>query len=111
MNHSFLHKQALIKDNICIAVIEFQDHDTDLMDNTFLKFDYDIIVDTCSVESDPAFGASWDGNNFNFKIFDSWVLGEDLKWYPPTPKPDGDFWWDEESKSWIESIYSSDDNR
>lgn len=104
MNHSFLHKQALIKNNICIAVIEFQDHDGDLMISTFSKFDYDFAIDTCSTESDPAFGASWDGSNFNIKLFNSWTLGEDLKWHPPVPKPDDNFYWDEELQTWVENL-------
>jgi hypothetical protein len=30
----------------------------------------------------------------------SWVDGEG--WVPPTPKPDGDYTWDEESQSWVD---------
>lgn len=36
------------------------------------------------------------------KIFESWVLDRDTcTWVAPTPMPDGDCYWDEESRSWI----------
>ncbi len=35
------------------------------------------------------------------KPFDSWTLvGE--TWTPPTPKPEGKYYWDEKSLTWIE---------
>lgn len=33
--------------------------------------------------------------------FPSWSLDENNNWQPPTPKPEGDFYWDEESLSWL----------
>jgi len=33
--------------------------------------------------------------------FPSWMLDENNDWQPPVPKPEGDFYWDEESLSWI----------
>jgi hypothetical protein len=33
--------------------------------------------------------------------FPSWTL-ENVKWIPPTPKPEGDYNWDEETLAWIE---------
>ena len=30
----------------------------------------------------------------------SWVDGEG--WVPPIPKPDGDYYWDEDAQSWVE---------
>jgi len=36
--------------------------------------------------------------------YDSWLLDENFDWQPPTPKPDGDFWfWDEENLNWMEA--------
>ena len=32
----------------------------------------------------------------------SWTLDSNNDWQPPTPKPEGDFYWDEESLSWLE---------
>ena len=34
--------------------------------------------------------------------FPSWTLDENFDWQPPTPKPDGEYVWDEDSLSWIE---------
>ena len=33
--------------------------------------------------------------------FPSWSLDSNNDWQPPTPKPEGDFYWDEESLSWL----------
>jgi len=33
--------------------------------------------------------------------FQSWTL-ENVKWIPPTPKPEGDYMWHEETLTWIE---------
>lgn len=34
--------------------------------------------------------------------FASWSLDENFDWQPPTIKPDGDYYWDEQTLSWIE---------
>tara|TARA_R110002126_G_scaffold196815_1_gene344780 strand:- start:36 stop:383 length:348 start_codon:yes stop_codon:yes gene_type:complete len=34
--------------------------------------------------------------------FASWSLDADNDWQPPTPKPEGDFYWNEETTTWIE---------
>jgi hypothetical protein len=31
----------------------------------------------------------------------SWLLDANNDWQAPTPKPEGDFYWDEESLSWL----------
>tara|TARA_R110000822_G_C15215368_1_gene483733 strand:- start:39 stop:386 length:348 start_codon:yes stop_codon:yes gene_type:complete len=36
--------------------------------------------------------------------FASWSLDADNDWQPPTPKPEGDFYWNEETTTWIEAI-------
>ena len=33
--------------------------------------------------------------------FASWSLDSNNDWQPPTPKPEGEFKWDEESLSWL----------
>jgi hypothetical protein len=33
--------------------------------------------------------------------FLSWSLDANHDWQPPTPKPDGNFYWDESSLSWL----------
>jgi hypothetical protein len=35
------------------------------------------------------------------KPFPSWSLDANHDWQPPTPKPDGNFYWDESSLSWL----------
>jgi hypothetical protein len=35
------------------------------------------------------------------KVYDSWVLGDDGKWHPPVPMPEGEPWmWDEDLLKW-----------
>ena len=31
----------------------------------------------------------------------SWTLDENNDWQPPTPKPDGDYYWNEETQTWL----------
>ena len=33
--------------------------------------------------------------------FASWLLDSNNDWQPPTPKPEGNYYWDEESLSWL----------
>ena len=35
------------------------------------------------------------------KPFASWSLDANNDWQPPTPKPEGRYYWDEESLSWL----------
>ena len=47
-------------------------------------------------------GAQWNGEKFILvQPFPSWALDGNNDWQPPTPKPEGDFYWDEESLSWL----------
>ena len=34
--------------------------------------------------------------------FPSWQLDGNHDWQPPTPRPDGDFYWDEDTQTWQE---------
>tara|TARA_R110000824_G_scaffold104998_1_gene248735 strand:+ start:1048 stop:1356 length:309 start_codon:yes stop_codon:yes gene_type:complete len=36
--------------------------------------------------------------------FSSWALDENNDWNPPTPKPDGNYAWKEDTQEWIEII-------
>jgi len=51
-------------------------------------------------------GMTYDSSRDAFippKPFESWILNEETcHWEAPTPKPEGDFYWDEETTSWIE---------
>jgi hypothetical protein len=33
--------------------------------------------------------------------FASWTLNSNYDWQPPVPQPEGNFYWDEESLSWL----------
>ena len=33
--------------------------------------------------------------------FASWTLDNNHDWQPPTPKPDGDYYWDEDTQTWL----------
>jgi hypothetical protein len=35
--------------------------------------------------------------------YPSWLLDENFDWQPPTPKPEGDWFWDEATLSWVEA--------
>ena len=32
----------------------------------------------------------------------SWTLDENNDWQPPTPKPDGDYYWNEDTQTWVQ---------
>lgn len=104
MTHYIAHQQALIKNNVCIAVLAFPEHDESLMQETFAKFEYDEIVDLCTYQKEASLNSIWDGENFNVQYFQSWTLGEDLKWHPPIPKPDDNFYWNEDLQTWVENL-------
>ena len=36
--------------------------------------------------------------------FASWSLDANNDWQPPTPKPDGDYTWDEATLAWVETV-------
>ena len=33
--------------------------------------------------------------------FESWTLDENNDWQPPTPKPDGQYYWNEATQTWL----------
>ena len=33
--------------------------------------------------------------------YESWTLDENNDWQPPTPKPDGDYYWNEATQTWL----------
>jgi hypothetical protein len=47
-------------------------------------------------------GWSFDGTNFIApQPYASWTLDSNFDWQPPTPKPDGDYYWNEKTISWV----------
>ena len=48
-------------------------------------------------------GWTYDGTNFIApQPFESWTLDENHDWQAPTPKPDGNYYWNEEQQTWVE---------
>ncbi len=33
--------------------------------------------------------------------YESWTLNENNDWQPPTPKPDGNYYWNEATQTWL----------
>lgn len=49
-----------------------------------------------------AIGWTYDGTNFIApQPYASWTLDSNYDWQPPTPKPDGDYYWSEEELEWV----------
>ena len=43
--------------------------------------------------------------------YDSWVLNEDsCIWEAPTPKPEGEYYWKEDTTEWVDYVYHNPDN-
>ena len=92
--------------------------------------DNELLVDGVETESKGAefcrdlFGGTWVQTSYNNRIrkqyagigfsydeeadvfvapkpYASWTLDSNHDWQPPTPQPEGDFIWDEESLSWL----------
>jgi hypothetical protein len=110
MEHFPGHQQALIKNNLVIAVLVFNEHNIDLMNQTFRKFEYDEVVDLCKVNLSAGLGDSWDGLKFHIKQFQSWTLNKNNSWDPPIKKPEGNYYWNEEAFKWEEIQYPEDCN-
>ena len=50
-------------------------------------------------------GYTYDSNADVFiapQPFASWTLDSNHDWQPPTPKPDGDYYWNEEQQTWVQ---------
>lgn len=110
--HYHGHQQALIKDNICIVSLSFPEHNKRIFKKTFKKFNYDYVVDTCSLkevlEQDPIVGSYWNGSQFLWCPYPSWSYDENTKSLrAPVDPPykildtDNERWvWNEDALSW-----------
>jgi hypothetical protein len=50
-----------------------------------------------------AIGWTFDGTNFIApQPYPSWTLDNNYDWQAPTPKPDGDYYWNEEQQTWVQ---------
>jgi hypothetical protein len=102
LEHFQGHQQALLKNNICFAVLSFPYHDIEAFNNTFAQFDHDLVVDLCETKQDAYVGAAWNGSSFIMQPYPSWTLGEDLEWHAPLESPGEEYYWDEKSLLWRE---------
>ena len=49
-------------------------------------------------------GYTYDKTNDVFIVpqpYPSWTLDNNFDWQPPTPKPEGDYYWNEDLKQWV----------
>ena len=40
--------------------------------------------------------------------YSSWLLDSNHDWQPPTPKPEGRYYWDEEALSWVAAMWDEE---
>ena len=73
-------------DNVIVADAEFVEQ---------LDQDYVLL-------SRGGIGWSFDGTNFIApQPYPSWALDNNYDWQPPTPKPDGHYYWNEDTQTWL----------
>jgi hypothetical protein len=101
--------------------------------NVVVVHNNELLVDGVETESKGAefcanlFGGTWIQTSFNNRIrkqfagvgysfnssadvfvapkpFESWTLDSNHDWQAPTPKPDGEYYWDESQLKWIELV-------
>lgn len=99
--------------------------------NVIVVHNNELLVDGVEVEQkgiefcQSLFGGDWVQTSYNGRIrkqyagvgytydavkdqfvapqpFPSWTLDSNNDWQPPTPKPEGSFYWDEETLAWVE---------
>ena len=111
------HFAELDENNIVMRVIVV--HNNELLDENSNEIEQKGI-DFCK----SLFGGNWIQTSYNNRIrkeyagtgftydsvkdqfvapqpFPSWTLDSSNDWQPPTPKPEGEFYWDEETLAWV----------
>ena len=51
-------------------------------------------------------GYTYDKTNDVFIVpqpYPSWILDKNFDWQPPTPKPEGKYYWTEKEKQWVKN--------
>ena len=84
---------AKIDNNIVVNIIE--------ADRTFIISQPD--ADSYKLLSRGGIGWTYDEQANQFvapQPFESWTLDENNDWQPPTPKPDGNYYWNEDTQTW-----------
>jgi len=103
--------------------------------NVVVVHNNELLIDGLEVESKGAefctnlFGGTWIQTSYNGRIrkqyagvgftydaiadvfvapqpFESWTLDSNHDWQPPTPKPDGEYYWNEAELKWIAFVKS-----
>ena len=108
------HYAYLDDNNIVVAVTVGKD-ETELIDGldteTYYGFGTPYTVKRTSYNGNIrkqfcGIGFSYDAINDVFiapQPYPSWSLDENFDWQPPTPRPEGKWWyWDENSLSWLQ---------
>lgn len=86
---------AEIENNIVVNIIIADDNFILLQENPLSFVEYDVENIACID------GQYTNGIFIMPKPFVSWLLDANNDWQPPTPKPEGNYYWDEESLSWL----------
>ena len=93
---------AFIKDGIVVNTVLFDNPSDELLEEFRLLHEVDEVVLGTINNKIATPGDTWNGTNFIFpQPFPSWVLDENDDWVAPTPMPDDeDSWWDESELTW-----------
>jgi hypothetical protein len=89
-NYAQLNEQNLVI-NVIVADLEFIDL---LLD----KENYKLLTR-------GGIGYTYDSNANVFiapQPYASWTLDSNYDWQPPTPKPDGNYYWNEDTQTWVQ---------
>lgn len=109
------HYAFLDENNIVTEVITGKD-ETELLDGLtpeewYGNFRGQVCVRTSYNASVNGFRKQYAGIGFTYdpiadvfvapQPFPSWTLDSNHDWQPPSPKPEGDYTWDEDTLSWV----------
>jgi hypothetical protein len=100
---------AKVENNLVTQVIVADDSDTaEKLESMFGGLWIESFVD---IDSNPRKNPANNGSLYspekdifsNPQPFESWTLDENFDWQPPIAKPEGAYYWDEETLSWVET--------
>jgi hypothetical protein len=94
------HQQALVKNNVCIAILSFEEHDVEFFLEKFKEYDYDLFVDLCLLQKEATISSIWKNTYFDIKPYESWIVNENLEWQALIEKPGDSFNWNEKDQKW-----------
>jgi len=108
MSEFIANPHALIKNNICTAVVFMQDYGPEQIQETLAKYDYDEVVRWEDYGHPIYIGFhKWEGKYVYHRPFPSWKYNsEHNNFEPPIPRPEGGgsdnmpWQWNESSQTW-----------